>query len=104
MTSPPNPLLTASLPSTHPIRLLTNATSPNPNPGTNFTLAPLTKRLISSLSIKTLRLGFDTKLILFNTGRSDRYFNSAHTRCSDILAVEKVEGFGGIEEEVEVVP
>lgn len=104
ITSPPNPLLTASLPSTHPCRLCTNATSPSVKPGTNLTLAPLTNRSTSSGAMKTLRLGLLTRLIFLSTGRSARYLSSAQTRFSDVRASRKEEGSGRTEEEVEVEP
>lgn len=82
-TSPSNLICNASLASNHSCSLLfvcTTAISPRPKGLMVCARRPEQIRLISEVSMKTLRLGFDTSDMELRTGRSSRYFNSAHIR------------------------
>jgi len=84
-TSPSNPILSASLASSHShsfFFVLTTAISPMPSGFTALALLPEHTLPNSWGLINTLLLGRLTRAMALRTGASARYLSSAHMRCS----------------------
>lgn len=104
ITSPPSPALNAShpsiylsafvLPSLLSSGVLTMRISPIPTPGTFLALFPTNNLPSSSLLTTTLKLGFETRFILLNTGCPSRCFSPIQSFFAGIGSVLNDAGSG----------